>query len=70
MGEWTGKWKCSIPNKCKCECGTDGGAETYHKTFDADSLDAMQHDGETETYKRYICEVCISKYGNEVEIDW
>ena len=39
MGNWTGKWKSSLPYKCKCECGKENGAETWHQTFDADSLE-------------------------------
>lgn len=68
MGNWTGKWKSSLPYKCKCECGKENGAETWHQTFDADSLDAMEHDGETREFIRYFCEECINKYGSEREL--
>lgn len=63
MGEWTGKWKSSGHIKCQCQCGTPNGAETWDSTFDADDLQAMKHDGETESYIRYLCPLCIKKYG-------
>lgn len=65
MGNWTGKWKSSIPVKCKCECGKVNGAERTVETFDAESLDSMKHDGETRERIRYFCADCIKKYGNE-----
>lgn len=66
MGSWTGKWKTSIRVKCECKCGKMGGAESWNSTFDADSLDAMKHDGETEEYIQYICEDCAKKYGSGI----
>lgn len=68
MGNWTGKWKLGLHRKCKCECGKENGAETWCETFDADSLDAMEHDGETREFIRYFCEECAKKYGEIREI--
>lgn len=69
MGSWTGKWITSRPVKCECKCGKENGAESWHKTFEADHLDAMKHDGETEEYIRYLCEDCAKKYGSgDIEI--
>lgn len=68
MGNWTGRWITSGRIKCKCECGKEGGAETWCKTFDAESFDAMEHDGETKEYIKYFCEECIKKYGSEREL--
>lgn len=67
MGEWTGKWKLSLPLSCKCKCGKEKGAETWHETFDANHLDAMQHDGDTKTFTKFFCEDCIKQYGSQIE---
>lgn len=69
MGNWTGRWISTPPKKCKCKCEKDGGAETYSKTFDADSLDSLKNDGKTETYMVFHCAECIEKYGKEIRID-
>lgn len=51
---------------CKCECGKENGAEVWTEEFDADSLDAMEHDGETRTHITYLCDECAKKYGRNV----
>ena len=66
MGNWTGKWKSTPAVLCKCECGKENRAEVWTEEFDADSLDAMEHDGETRTHITYLCDECAKKYGRNV----
>ena len=69
MAEWTGKWRASLPVKRKCECGIENGAESYTETFDAEDIDATQHEGETRECIIYFCDVCIAKYGKQRTIE-
>ena len=57
MAEWTGKWHINEYYE-KCACGNEKGIKVIVKTFDADHIDAMIHDGEEVQEKECLCEQC------------
>lgn len=60
MAEWTGTWHTNEYYE-KCECGNEKGIRVITKTFDADYIDAMIHDGEVKEDREYLCVECRKK---------